>query len=75
VLRAGLSRYNLLTRVKVGRVKLTGMAEVFNLSDYARYNRNTILGNALFGQPISSAGMPRTGQLAFKISFQALEAM
>jgi hypothetical protein len=55
--------------VKVGQVKLTRMAEVFNLYNYARYNRNTIFGNALFGQPISSAGMPRTGQIAFKISF------
>ena len=55
--------------VRVGTIKLTGMAEVFNLYDYARFNRNTIYGNALFGQATSSAGIPRTGQLAFRISF------
>jgi len=55
--------------VRVGSVKLTGMAEVFNLYNYARFNRNTIFGNALFGQATSSAGIPRTGQLAFRISF------
>ena len=55
--------------VRVGSVKLTGMAEVFNLYNYARFNRNMIFGNALFGQATSSAGIPRTGQLAFRISF------
>ena len=55
--------------VHVGSIKLTGMAEVFNLYNYDRFNRNTIVGNALFGQATSSAGTPRTGQLAFRISF------
>jgi hypothetical protein len=55
--------------VRVGSVKFTGMAEVFNLYNYARYNRNMIYGSALFGQPTSSAGIPRTGQLAFRVSF------
>jgi hypothetical protein len=45
------------------------MAEVFNLYKYARYTRNTIYGSPLFGQPTSSAGIARTGQLAFRISF------
>jgi len=30
-------------------LKLTGMAELFNLYNYARYNRNQIYNNALFG--------------------------
>jgi hypothetical protein len=55
--------------VRVRRVKFTGMAEVFNLYNFSRFNRNTIYGNALFGQATSSAGIPRTGQLAFRISF------
>jgi len=55
--------------VRVGTVKLTGMAEVFNLYNYARYNRNQIYNNALFGQATSAASTPRTGQLAFRISF------
>jgi hypothetical protein len=55
--------------VRVGTIKFTGMAEVFNLYNYDRFNRNTIVGNALFGQATSSAGTPRTGQLAFRISF------
>jgi hypothetical protein len=55
--------------IRVGTVKLTGMAELFNLYNYARYNRNQIYNNALFGQPTSAASTPRTGQLAFRISF------
>ena len=55
--------------IRIGAVKLTGMAEVFNLYNFARFNRNTIYANALFGQATSSAGIPRTGQLAFRISF------
>ena len=55
--------------IRIGAVKLTGMAEVFNLYNFARFNRNTICANALFGQATSSAGIPRTGQLAFRISF------
>jgi hypothetical protein len=56
--------------VRVGTVKLTGMAELFNAYNYARFNRNQIYANALFGQPISSGGIPRTGQLAFRASFR-----
>jgi len=37
--------------------------------NYSRFNRNTIYGNALFGQTTSSAAIPRTGQLAARIAF------
>jgi hypothetical protein len=54
---------------RIGTAKLTGIAELFNVYNYARFNRNTIYGNALFGQPTSSAGIPRTGQLAVRFAF------
>ncbi|HYU78932.1 MAG TPA: TonB-dependent receptor [Vicinamibacterales bacterium] len=50
-------------------VKLTAMAEMFNVYNYARYNRNTIEGNANFGKATSAGNMPRTGQLAFRLSW------
>ena len=52
-----------------GGVRLTGFAELFNATNYARYNRNTIEGAATFGQPRSSAIAPRTGQLAIRVAF------
>ena len=55
--------------IKIGTAKITGIAEVFNVYNYARFNRNTIYGNALFGQATSSAAIPRTGQLAARIAF------
>jgi hypothetical protein len=55
--------------VRVGALRLTGMAEMFNVYDYKRFNRNTNYGAALFGAATSSGGSPRTGQLAFRISF------
>jgi hypothetical protein len=55
--------------VRVGPAKLTGIAEVFNLYNYARFNRNTIYGSPLYGQPTSSGGIPRTGQLAVRMAF------
>ena len=52
-----------------GTVKATAMGEVFNVYNYARYNYNTVEGNALFGQAVSSPNTPRTGQLAFRIAW------
>jgi hypothetical protein len=49
--------------------KLTAMAEVFNVYDYKRYAYNTLETSSAFGQPNASDGSPRTGQLAFKVSF------
>ena len=53
----------------VGGVKLTGIAEVFNTYNYARYNYNTLETSANFGKTSGSGGTPRTGQLAFRVSF------
>ena len=50
-------------------IKLTGIAEVFNIYNYARYSYNTLETSAAFGTPNGSGGNPRTGQLAFKVSF------
>ncbi len=52
-----------------GDVRATGMAEVFNVYNYARYVRNEIDGHPLFGQATSAGSQPRTGQLAFRISW------
>jgi hypothetical protein len=48
---------------------VSAIAEVFNVYNYARFNRNTIYGNAAFGNATSAASTPRTGQLAMKVSF------
>jgi hypothetical protein len=52
-----------------GNVKLTGIAEVFNATNFARFNRNTIEGSATYGKATSSAIAARTGQLALRLSF------
>jgi hypothetical protein len=52
-----------------GSLKLTGIAEVFNALNNARFNRNTIEGSATYGQATSSGMQSRTGQLAFRLSF------
>jgi hypothetical protein len=51
------------------RVKLTGIAEVFNIYNYKRYTYNTLETSSLFGQPNGAASQPRSLQLAFRISF------
>jgi hypothetical protein len=55
--------------VRVGHMTFSGIAEVFNLYDYARYNYNTLETSANFRRPNGSSGDPRTGQLAFRVSF------
>jgi hypothetical protein len=52
-----------------GTVKLTGIAELFNLYNYARYGYNTLETSASFGRPNASGTTPRTAQLAFRVSF------
>jgi hypothetical protein len=60
-------------RVSLGRVKLTGLAEVFNL--FNRKNYGTYVGQVdspRFGQPAGSSGnayVPRSGQLGFRVEF------
>ena len=50
-------------------IRLTGMAEVFNAYDYARYTYNTLETSSSFGSINGSDGQPRIAQLAFKVSF------
>ncbi len=56
-----------------GGVKLTGIAEVFNLTNHENYGAyNGQLNSTTFGQPRQSllnAYQPRVMQLAFKVSF------
>jgi hypothetical protein len=52
-----------------GDLKLTGIAEIFNAYNYSRYNYNTLETSSNYGRPSSSAGQPRTGQLALRLSF------
>jgi hypothetical protein len=52
-----------------GRTRVTLIGEVFNLYNYARYSYNLIEPSALFGRRQASAGDPRTGQLAVRLTF------
>ena len=52
-----------------GGVRLTGIAEVFNVLDQGRFNRNTIEGRSNFGLPRRAAIEPLTGQLAIRLAF------
>jgi hypothetical protein len=56
-----------------GGVKLTGIAEVFNLFNHKNYGAyNAQLNSTTFGDPrqnILNAYQPRVAQLAFKVSF------
>ncbi|MBI3261514.1 MAG: TonB-dependent receptor [Acidobacteria bacterium] len=59
--------------VKLAKVQLMGVAEVFNAFNHANYGLyNAVVNSAAFGQPLQNLGntyRPRTGQLAFRISF------
>jgi hypothetical protein len=55
--------------VRIGRLKLTGIAEVFNVFNHAQYTYSLLETATTFGTPNGSAGSPRTGQLAFRVSF------
>ena len=54
-------------------IRLTGIAEVFNVTNHANYgNYNPQINSATFGQPrqnLLNAYQPRVLQLAFKVSF------
>jgi hypothetical protein len=61
-----------------GSVRLTGIAEVFNLTNHANYGSYVgTVDSTSFGQPVAvpsfsgvgTAYVPRTGQLAFRVSF------
>ena len=54
------------------RLRVTGMAEVFNIYNYKRYSYNLVETNAAYGQHNASAGPPRTGQLAFRVAFSTM---
>ena len=53
----------------VGNVKVTGIAELFNVYNYASYGYNRLETSANFGNPNASGAPPRTAQLAFRVSF------
>jgi hypothetical protein len=53
----------------IGNIVLSGIAEVFNVYNYKRYGYNTLETSANFSKPNASSGDPRTGQLAFRVSF------
>jgi hypothetical protein len=55
--------------VRIGSIKITGIAEVFNLYNYAQYGYNTLETSASFGSQNGQANQPRTGQLAVRMSF------
>lgn len=56
--------------IELGRgLTLTGIAEVFNVYNYKRFNYTTLETSSNFGNPSSAASQPRTGQLAFRLSF------
>jgi hypothetical protein len=56
--------------VKVGeRMKMTGIAEVFNVYNHQQFTYNTLETSAAFGTRNGTAGPPRTAQLAFRVSF------
>ncbi len=56
-----------------GGVKLTGIAEVFNLFNHRNYGAyNSVVNTVTFGDPrqnLLNAYQPRVAQLAFKVSF------
>jgi hypothetical protein len=58
----------------LGRMKVTGIAEVFNVFNHANYGAyNLTINAANYGTPVqpflSTTYIPRSGQLAFKLSF------
>ena len=59
--------------VRIGRVRITGVAEAFNLFNHANFGSyNGQVNSTTFGDPRTSAGnayVPRSGQLGFKVAF------
>ena len=56
-----------------GGVKLTGIAEVFNITNHKNYGAyNSQINSTTFGEPrqnLLNAYQPRVLQLAFKVAF------
>ena len=55
--------------VRLGNLKVTGIAEVFNAYNHAQFTYTTLETSAAFGARSGQANQPRTGQLAVKVSF------
>jgi hypothetical protein len=59
--------------IKLGTVKITGIAEVFNVFNHANYGQyNGVINTTTFGEPRQNAVnsyFPRTAQFAFRIGF------
>jgi hypothetical protein len=56
--------------LRVGEcVKMTGIAEIFNVYSHQEFTYNTLETSAAFGARTGTAGPPRTAQLAFRVSF------
>ena len=52
-----------------GDVKIQGIAELFNVYNYKSFGQNTLETSPLFGTANRAFSRPRTGQLAFRLSF------
>jgi len=75
---AGLPLHKVDLRVSkdvklAGSTKLAAIAEVFNVFNHANYGAyNAVINTTTFGQPrqnLANSYLPRTLQLAFKLSF------
>jgi hypothetical protein len=55
--------------LRIGAMKLTGIAEVFNAFNYAQFTYNTLETSPTFGAKNGQANTPRTGQLGIRMSF------
>jgi hypothetical protein len=59
--------------IRLRNVELEGIAEVYNLFDHENFGSyNGVVTSAQFGAPLQNLGntyRPRTGQLAFRVSF------
>jgi hypothetical protein len=55
--------------IRIGGMKLSGIAEVFNAYNHAQYTYNLLETSTAFGSPNGQANQPRTGQLAVRASF------
>lgn len=62
--------FRLSKEFRIGpRLRVTGIAEMFNIYNYKRYSYNLVETSASYQQRNASAGPPRTGQLAFRVQF------
>jgi hypothetical protein len=51
------------------RLRLSGIAEAFNIFNYKRWSYNLLETSPSFGQISASSGNPRSAQLAFRLAF------